>query len=153
MMGQERGLPRYCPAITKLLRPFAKKSIARPYGLCHTSPLAHIEQGFGLYHYRRIVMAKTMQERKTTPEKKLSFAGIGVAIWLNEAEGQGGEIRYFRSVTINPRRYRDPESGAWKDAGSFRVSDLPALAFALQRAIDYCFTEPLPGQGSDEERS
>ena len=82
------------------------------------------------------------------PEKKIGpFAsGIGVAIWLNETESESGDIRHFRSVTINPRRYFDQKSGQWKDAASFQQSDLPALIFAMQKALEYCYQTPIPGQ-------
>lgn len=82
------------------------------------------------------------------PEKKIGpFAGgIGVAIWLNEGEAEDGTIQRFRSVTLNPRRYFDQKSGQWKDAMSYRQSDLPALIFGLEQALAYCFSEPIPGQ-------
>jgi hypothetical protein len=91
------------------------------------------------------------------PEKKIGpFAGgMGVAIWLNSADTDEGP-KPFRSITIAPRRYQDRETGDWKDAGSYNPGDLPALIFALQKAQEYCFETPLPGQedarqgGSDE---
>ncbi|MBM3970814.1 MAG: hypothetical protein FJ302_13300 [Planctomycetes bacterium] len=86
------------------------------------------------------------------PEKKVGpFAsGIGVAIWLNETESDDGGIRHFRSVTINPRRYFDQKSSQWKDAASYQQSDLPALIFALQKALEYCYQTPIPGQDDTE---
>lgn len=86
------------------------------------------------------------------PEKKIGpFAGgIGVAIWLNEVEAEDGTIRRFRSITLNPRRYMDAKSGQWKDASSYQQSDLPALIFAMQQALAYCFSEPIPGQDETE---
>lgn len=88
------------------------------------------------------------------PEKKIGpFAGgIGVAIWLNTAEIDDGP-KQFRSVTIAPRRYQDRETGEWKDAGSFNPGDLPALIFALQKAQEYVFETPLPGQTEPGEGS
>ena len=81
------------------------------------------------------------------PEKKIGpySAGIGVAVWLNTIETDQGSKK-VRSITISPRRYRDPESGEWKDAPSFRPMDLPALIFALQKAQEYVYTTPIPGQ-------
>jgi hypothetical protein len=89
------------------------------------------------------------------PEKKIGpFAGgVGIAIWVNEVQTEDGS-RPIRSITINARRYRDKKTGEWKDATSFRPADLPALLFALAKAQEYCFTQPLPGQersGSSEE--
>ena len=59
--------------------------------------------------------------------------------------------QHNRSITISPRRYRDRETGEWKDAGSYRPSDLPALIFALTKAQEYCYTTPLPGQEQNGE--
>lgn len=60
--------------------------------------------------------------------------GIGVAVWLNEVEMDGGEVRTMRSITLAPRRYRDKHTGEWKDAGSYRPADLTALILALEKA-------------------
>ncbi len=81
------------------------------------------------------------------PEVKFGpFAGgIGVAIWLNSVDTDGG-AKQFRSITIAPRRYLDRETGEWKNSGNFNPSDLPALVFALQKAQEYVFTTPLPSQ-------
>ena len=97
-------------------------------------------------------MATTRTTGARPPEKKIGpFAGgIGVAIWLNAVESSDGS-RQLRSVTINPRRYFDRESNQWKDAPSFRPSDLPALIFALQKAQEYVYTTPVPGEEADGE--
>lgn len=69
------------------------------------------------------------------PEKKYGpFAGgCGVVIWLNEVETDTG-TRFFRSVQIAPRRYRDKKTGEWEDSPSLRTTDLPALILALSVA-------------------
>jgi hypothetical protein len=91
--------------------------------------------------------AKNERRKSRQPEKKIGpFAGgVGVAIWINRAQ-TGERPKTFRSVTINPRRYYDEDSGSWKDAGSYNPTDLPALIFALQQAQAYVFQTPLPGQ-------
>lgn len=85
------------------------------------------------------------------PEKKIGpFAGgISVAIWLNTLQTDNGP-RKIRSISISPRRYRDAE-GQWRDSSSLRPSDLPALLFALQKAQEYIYTTPIPGQEEDTE--
>lgn len=87
------------------------------------------------------------------PEQKYGpfHGGVGIAIWLNEVETDSG-TRYFRSLTIAPRRYRDPKTGDWKDAGSLRSTDLPALILGLQAAHQYMASTPLPGQPMEEEQ-
>lgn len=86
------------------------------------------------------------------PERKWGPfpGGLGVAVWLNQAEMPEG-MRYFRSITIAPRRYRDPKTQEWKDSGSLRSTDVPSLMLALQAAHDYIHSTPLPGQELDDE--
>lgn len=93
-----------------------------------------------------------MSKQKTHPEKKIGPypGGIGVAIWLNQAESETGP-KAFRSITISPRRYRDKESGEWRDSSSYTPADLPALLFALAKAQEYCYTTPIPGQDRDND--
>lgn len=88
------------------------------------------------------------------PEKKIGpFAGgIGVAIWRNRVETDNGP-REIRSISIAPRRYRDRQTGEWRDSHSFRPQDLPALIFALQKAQEFVYTTPIsrePGDDDDE---
>ncbi len=97
-------------------------------------------------------MATTSSKGARPPEKKIGpyAGGIGVAIWLNSVESPKG-TRQLRSITIAPRRYFDRESKEWKDASSFRPSDLPALIFALQKALEYVYTTPLPGEDTGDD--
>ena len=69
------------------------------------------------------------------PEKKWGpfHGGVSVAVWLNEVETDEG-LKYFRSVTVNGRRFRDKKTGNWKDAKSLRPTDLPALLLGLDVA-------------------
>lgn len=81
------------------------------------------------------------------PEKKIGPfpGGIGVAIWINTIETGDGP-RKMRSITLSPRRYKDSESGEWRDASSFQIGDLPALIFALEKALEHAYTHPLNGE-------
>jgi hypothetical protein len=101
-------------------------------------------------------MAKNKSENSQgrKPEKKIGPypGGIGVAVWVNNVDTDNGP-RKIRSITISPRRYRDPETGDWRDSPSFRPGDLPALIFALQKAQEFVFTSPLSGSGKDQEPS
>lgn len=87
-------------------------------------------------------MTATAQASTTTPVKQpeMKFGpfagGMSVAIWRNTVETDDGP-RDIRSITINPRRYKEPQSGEWKN-GSYRTSDLGVLVLALQMAwTDY----------------
>lgn len=90
------------------------------------------------------------QKPANRPEVKFGPfpGGISVAVWRNEIQTDGGP-RTIRSISVSPRRYRDAETGEWKDAPSYRASDIPALVFGLQKALEFIFSNPLPGQ---EER-
>jgi len=104
-------------------------------------------------------MATTKEKRgkkieQRYPEKKWGpFAGgAGVAVWLNQFQTAAG-VRYARSITFAPRRFRDPRTGDWRDAGSYRPVDLPALLLALQEAHEYCLSTPLPGEPAEPEEA
>lgn len=95
--------------------------------------------------------------KKTTvapryPERKWGpfHGGVGVAVWLNEVETEAG-VRFFRSVTINPRRFLDEKTGDWKDASSLRSADLPSLILALEASLDFIKRTPLPGKPAEAE--
>ena len=102
-------------------------------------------------------MSQTQPTQQTTnrPEKKFGPypGGVSVAVWLNQFQTDDGP-RTIRSVTISPRRYRDNKTGEWKDAPSYRPGDLPALIFALQKALEHTYLVPLPSateEGDGEE--
>lgn len=86
------------------------------------------------------------------PEKKYGpfSGGVGVSVWLNEIKTTDGP-RYYRSVTIAPRRYHDEDSGDWKDSASFRSTDLAALILGLEAAREYIASTPLPGQPVEDD--
>jgi len=101
-------------------------------------------------------MATKTIKRTTTaprrPERKWGpfHGGVGVAVWLNEVDTVEGK-RYFRSLTIAPRRYLDTKTGKWEDASSLRTTDVPSLILALQAAHDFMSSTPLPGHPADSE--
>jgi hypothetical protein len=78
---------------------------------------------------KRAVTAPRYPERKWGP----FHGGVGVAVWLNEVQTADGK-RWFRSITIAPRRYIDDKTGKWEDASSLRTTDLPSLILALHKA-------------------
>ena len=86
------------------------------------------------------------------PELKIGpfQGGIGVAVWLNEIQTDQGP-KPVRSITLTPRRYRDRETGEWKDSGSYRPTDLPALILGLEKAHAFCQSHPLPGGHEEDE--
>ena|SRR5437016_4606973 len=98
-------------------------------------------------------MAKSKRsDSPRRPEKKYGpfHGGVGLAVWLNEVNSDEGP-RFFRSLTVNPRRYRDAKTGEWMDSASFRTTDLPALILALEAAHRYMTDTPLPGEPVEED--
>jgi hypothetical protein len=65
------------------------------------------------------------------PVKKISVAGIQVAIW----ENTGKDNQSFYSVSLD-KRYKDPADG-WKSSSSFKATDLPKAILALQKAYEF----------------
>ena len=90
--------------------------------------------------------------RDRGPEKKFGPypGGIGVAVWLNSVETDDGPKK-IRSITISPRRYRDPKSGKWRDAPSYRPTDIATLTFALNQAQAYILSTPIPDDPEEDE--
>ena len=101
-------------------------------------------------------MATKTTKRTSTaprrPERKWGpfHGGVGVAVWLNEVESPHGK-RWFRSITIAPRRYLDEKTGKWEDASSLRTTDLASLILALEAAQQYVLSTPLPGLPAEGE--
>src|SRR5881227_1141511 len=96
--------------------------------------------------------AKRSPSAPRYPERKWGpfHGGVGVAVWLNEVETADGK-RWFRSITIAPRRYLDDKTGKWENASSLRTTDLPSLILALEAAHAYVSSTPLPGLPAESE--
>lgn len=86
------------------------------------------------------------------PERKWGpFAGgVSVVVWLNSVETTEGQ-KWFRSVTIQGRRFRDKNTGDWRDGKSLRSTDLSALMLGLEAAQRYMSDTPLPGAAAEPE--
>jgi len=95
-----------------------------------------------------------MSKSKNYPEKKIGPlpGGIQIAIWINEIDTDDGP-RKVRSVTVTPRRYKDAESGEWRDAKGYNATDISALIFALTRAQEYIFDNPLEQEKKEAEEA
>lgn len=98
--------------------------------------------------------AKTKRATSTPRRPEMKYGpfhgGVGVAVWLNEVQTESG-TRFFRTLSIQPRRFLDRKTGNWEDAGSFRSTDIPSLILALQAAHRHMLEAPLPGQPVEED--
>ena len=79
--------------------------------------------------------AKRTTSAPRYPEKKWGpfHGGVGIAVWLNEVQTEAGP-KFFRSVSLQSRRYRDKKTGVWKDAKSrmpFSASQMNGLLFEV----------------------
>lgn len=82
----------------------------------------------------------------TQPEKKFSAGAVVATVWQNQGTTKDGQAVGYKTVSLQ-RRYKDKE-GNWKNANSFRVSDLPRAALVLQKAFEYSVLKELEGNGS-----
>lgn len=76
-----------------------------------------------------------MVNQKSQPEKRIKVGPISATIWKNSQSAKGGKEFDFYSVTLD-RNYTD-DSGSWKATNSYRLTDLPKAALALNKAFEY----------------
>lgn len=76
-----------------------------------------------------------MVNQKLQPEKKIRVGPVSATIWKNSQKGKNGNEYDFYSVTLD-RNFTD-ESGAWKSTNSYRLTDIPKAALALNKAFEY----------------
>lgn len=72
---------------------------------------------------------------KNSPEKKFRAAPITATIWVNEVKGRDGELRSFRTISLE-RSYKD-KNDIWQNTTSLRVNDLPKAVLVLNKAYEY----------------
>lgn len=92
-------------------------------GACRRATVT-MAQAFDPSPIRSLLMPQAKSSRQPAgnrPEKKIGPypGGIGVAIWTNAIQTDGGQ-KNVRSITLSPRRYKDAQSGQWKDSASTR---------------------------------
>jgi hypothetical protein len=68
------------------------------------------------------------------PIREIRLGSVRAAIWQNELENG----RVMHSVTFS-RLYK--EEGAWRDATSFGLRELPLLARAAEMAVDWIYAQ------------
>lgn len=69
------------------------------------------------------------------PVEEFRSRNMKVAIWENQTE-QDGQTVIQHSVTFQ-KRYRDRQTGEWKDSGSLFPDDILRLNRLLVRAYDW----------------
>ena len=82
----------------------------------------------------------------TQPEKKFSAGAVVATVWQNQGTNKEGQAVGYKTVSLQ-RRYKDKE-GVWKNASSFRVSDLPKAALVLQKAHEFLVLKEWEGNGA-----
>ena len=77
-----------------------------------------------------------MTERNNDrPAKEFRSRNLKVAIWERQTE-QDGQTVVQHSLSTQ-KRYRDRQSGEWKDSGTLFPEDALRLARLLERAYDW----------------
>lgn len=69
------------------------------------------------------------------PVKEFRVGGISTSVWSNESEKDGRIVRRY-SVRLK-KRYRDRQSGEWKDSDYLFTDDLPRARLVLDKAYEY----------------
>lgn len=82
----------------------------------------------------------------TQPEKKFRAGAVAATVWQNQGTNKEGQVVGYKTVSLQ-RSYKDKE-GNWKNAGSFRVSDLPRAALVLQKAYEFLVLKEREGNGT-----
>ncbi len=75
------------------------------------------------------------------PFKEFRARGLTVTIWQNESTTRDGQPIMRHSVTLN-KRYRDQQTGEWKDSNSFFPDDLPRLRLLIEKAYELILLTP-----------
>lgn len=83
-------------------------------------------------------------EREIGPYRGL----IGVSIVRGNNETDDGPID-VRFIKISPRSYLDLERGRY-ESRLYRVDDIPAMILALQQALEFCYANPITGDGTHD---
>ena len=81
------------------------------------------------------------------PEKEFRAGAVSAAIWRNETE-QDGRTVVQHSVRTN-KRYRDPQTGEWRDSDYYFANDLPRLKLVVDKAYEYIVLKE-HGNGDDD---
>ncbi len=82
----------------------------------------------------------------TQPEKKFSAGAVIATVWQNQGTTKEGQAVGYKTVSLQ-RRYKDKD-GNWKNASSFRITDLPKAALVLQKAYEFSVLKEREGNGS-----
>ena len=88
-----------------------------------------------------------MRETPQKPEKEFRAGGIKAAIWRTETI-QDERTVVQHTVRVQ-KRYRDQQTGEWKDTEYLFPNDLPKLELVVHRAYEYIAlreSEEMPGQ-------
>ncbi len=75
------------------------------------------------------------------PIHNIKVGNVQLAIWENKS----GEYT-VQSITVN-KTYKDKKSGEYKQTNSFKFSELPFLALAIEKAMEFKYvkdTSPKP---------
>jgi len=75
----------------------------------------------------------------TKPEKTFRAGACSASVFLNERKTQDGTVK-LPSVSFSCR-YRDDQTGEWKDTSSMSPNEVARSLVVLQQALDYCWVE------------
>jgi len=84
---------------------------------------------------------------KNLPEKKFSAGAISATVWKNAGKSKQGEPVEYRTITLQRSFKKD---GAWQNANSLRLNDLPKAALLLNKAFEWLVLKGEAGERKEE---
>ena len=84
------------------------------------------------------------------PKKTYRAGACSASVFLNERKTAEGTVR-LPSVAF-ACRYRDEESGEWKDASSMSPNEVARSLVVLQQALQYCWVELEEARRQDRQK-
>mgnify|MGYP001567800903 CR=1 FL=1 len=71
---------------------------------------------------------------KNLQEKRFSAGAISATVWKNAGTSKQGEPVEYRTITLQRSFKKD---GAWQNANSLRLNDLPKASLLLNKAFEW----------------
>ncbi len=85
---------------------------------------------------------------KNLPEKRFSAGAISATVWKNAGTSKQGEPFEYRTISLQRSFKKD---GAWQNANSLRLNDLPKAALLLNKAFEWLVLKGEAGERKEDK--
>lgn len=108
----------------------------------------HSELGNGqVSSEQKIAASSVAANGKNLPEKRFSAGAISATVWKNAGTSKQGEPVEYRTITLQRSFKKD---GAWQNANSLRLNDLPKAALLINKAFEWLVLKGEAGERKEE---